>query len=113
MNDVVAYLNEGVTSLQCRLDHLGQWTNVTISKEGSDGRWERVVSVISGGNDVIVHDTNMKDRIFVHTESTNEFELKLNLWLYVLTCADEGLYRCEAYTPSDFKEVTGKIDLRG
>lgn len=113
MEDVVAYLNEGVASLKCRLTHTGTWTQITITKvDVSDDKRKRIVTVIRGHKPVI-HNTTMKDRVFANVEIETQYEMQLTVWVYVLACEDQGDYFCKADAPFTIPEAKAHIYIRG
>ena len=110
---MVAYLNEGVASLKCHLTHTGAWNKIIISKADPwHGTIMRIVSV-RRGHEPIIHNTTMKDRLFANIEIETRYEVELNVWLYILTCEDQGEYFCEVDAPFKLTAAKGSIDIRG
>ena len=113
MNDVIAYLNEGVASLKCHLTHTGAWDKITISKADPWYGTKMEIVTIRNGQEPIIHNTTMKDRLFANIERETRYELGINVWLYKLTCEDQGEYFCEVDAPMKLATARGNIDIRG
>lgn len=113
MSSVVAYLNEGVTSLQCHLTHMGSWENITVSKRLDTGEEFQVLTVSRGVAEAVLHESVMRDRVYAHVDDTKMYEVILNMWIYVLACGDEGTYVCDADPELDIPTAVGKIQLLG
>ncbi|XP_060075028.1 uncharacterized protein LOC132554735 [Ylistrum balloti] len=110
MKDVVAYMNEGVTSLMCRVQHLGNWDAIRIRKILPSG--DRVpVVVASNETNVTIQDPNMQGRLFADIQTT-KYEANLKLWIYTLQCADAGIYVCEVDTDYDLPESQAQLSLK-
>ena len=112
MKDVVAYLNEGVASLKCRLTHTGTWKRITISKANPGHGTKMQIVTVNRGQEPVIHNSTMKDRLFANIEIETRYELELNVWLYVLTCEDQGEYLCEVDAPLKLPAANGKMDIR-
>ncbi|KAK3602483.1 hypothetical protein CHS0354_022349 [Potamilus streckersoni] len=110
MTSTVAFLKEGVTSIRCRLLHLGEWSHITIWKIRPNGNKTKVLTVDRKVGTAI-YETFMKDRIFADIVSTR-YEVEVNLLIYVLTCEDEGWYRCTADVPFELPEAEGEIIVK-
>ncbi|WAR28060.1 hypothetical protein MAR_013764 [Mya arenaria] len=95
MTSVIAYLNEGVTLLKCRLNYLGHthWRNITVSKQLQDGDSYKILTVTRGG-DTVVHESPMSGRVFTNVDDVRPYEAEVSMWIYVLTCGDKGTYTC-------------------
>ena len=112
MEGVVAYLNEGVTLLKCRLTHTGSWNQITILKGEQSGKRTEIMSAING-QEPLVYNSTMKDRVFANVEIKTRYEFELYFWVYVLTCYDQGDYFCTAEGPFTVPDAKGYIDIRG
>ncbi|KAH3810122.1 hypothetical protein DPMN_138508 [Dreissena polymorpha] len=113
MSNVVANLNEGVTSLKCRLNHVGDWQTITISKRANDDRVAfDVITATNGKPDVTVHNSALKGRVFAHVDASRRYEVEVSLWIYVLACGDEGTYKCSANRELNITPAVGNIQLQ-
>ncbi|KAL3848300.1 hypothetical protein ACJMK2_019168 [Sinanodonta woodiana] len=110
MTSTVAFLKEGVTSIRCRLLHLGEWSHITIWKIRTNGNKTKVLTADRKVGPAI-YETFMKDRIFADIVSSR-YEVEVNLWIYVITCEDQGRYTCTADVPFELPEAEGEIILK-
>ena len=114
MSDATAFLNEGVTSLTCRLQHVGRWSGVRISKVTPMGRNYNILKVKhspSGAPTRMV--TNALRHRFFSAVTTKRYEVEVTLWIYKLSCRDEGEYICEAEVPFYIPGAIGTVHLIG
>jgi len=113
LSNVVAYLNEGVTSLQCHLTHMGDWRNITVAKVLDNGERYDVITVSKEAPEAFVHESPMKERVYAHVDNTEMYEVVLNMWIYVLACGDEGTYVCDAGQDLAIQPAVGNLQLLG
>lgn len=111
MTNVVAYMNERLTSVTCRLLHMGSWQFIKMWKVlKTDDRIELLT--IFNNTKFILTNSTMKGRIFADVQSTKN-EVDVKLWLYNLECGDEGIYECTADVPFDIPVAQGNVMLKG
>ncbi|XP_021372171.1 uncharacterized protein LOC110462516 isoform X2 [Mizuhopecten yessoensis] len=110
MHDVVAYMNEGVTSLTCRVQHLGSWSALRLRKILSSGDSITIV-VASNKTNVTIQDPNMRGRLFADIQTT-QYEANLKLWIYTLECDDAGTYLCEADVDYELPATRAQLTLK-
>ncbi|XP_033760565.1 uncharacterized protein LOC117342500 [Pecten maximus] len=110
MNDVVAYMNEGVTSLTCRVQHIGPWDAIRLRKVLPSG--DRIpVVVASNKTNVTIQDPNMQGRLFADIQTT-KYEAELKIWIYTLHCDDAGTYVCEVDADYVLPESHAQLSLK-
>ncbi|XP_069104654.1 uncharacterized protein [Argopecten irradians] len=110
MNDVIAYMNEGVTSLTCRVQHIGPWDAIRLRKVLPSGDKIPIV-VASNQTNVTIQDPNMQGRLFADIQ-TSKFEAELKLWIYTLHCDDAGTYVCEVDADYNLPESRAQLTLK-
>ena len=81
-------------------------------KAESSGERLKIVTAIRG-QEPVIHNTSMKDRVFANVEIETRYEVELNVWVYVLTCDDQGNYFCTVDAPFTVPEAKGYVDIRG
>lgn len=111
MDDVVAVMNEGVTSLTCRIQHMGSWNTINLWKILPSGDRVQIVSANNKTN-VTIPNKAMQGRLFADIQNT-KYESRLKLWIYTLECNDEGMYACEADIGHPLPEAKAKLSLKG
>ncbi|KAK3095151.1 hypothetical protein FSP39_010830 [Pinctada imbricata] len=111
LTNTTAFLNEGVTSLTCRLQHVGRWSGLQIYRETSTGRSVLLVVKYSPkGPPIKIMPDTIKHRYF-SVVNTKRYEVDVMLWIYKLNCNDNGQYKCRADIPFELPDVVGFVNL--
>ncbi|BFZ00553.1 hypothetical protein BsWGS_03592 [Bradybaena similaris] len=101
------FVAEGLTGLVCSLRDVSDWSEIVIGRAGASTDSEDVLTVTRNGT-VTWYDASLRKRAIANLHLGSDSDV-LEVWVYVLKCADAGNYTCAVRGPTPFHNAHAQL----
>lgn len=105
------FLNKGLAGVSCSVIHMNNWSEIILRRYISQTASVDVLSVTADGS-LTWHDLSLTSRAISNFRFTS-MEAVLEIWIFVLKCADEGAYTCTVNGPTHLKDGHAVLKVYG